>query len=382
MPALALTDLANAFGLVKFYRAARAARHQADRRLRRLDHARGRARPAVPRAAARAVARRLPAARRLAVARVSHATSIAAARSCGATGSHEGTDGLIALSGARDGDVGSALAAGQRRRRGEGGARVGERSFRSATTSKCSARAAPTTTRWSPRPCGSPRELALPVVATHPVQFLRREDFRAHEARVCIAEGHVLADPRRPRRFTPEQYFKTQAEMAAAFADLPEALANSRRDRAALQPHDSARQEPPARFSDAAGRHARRAPARRSGGRARAAARRALSGSRGARREARRVRRAPRLRDDDHRADGLRRLLPDRRRLHQLGEAQRRAGRPGPRLGRGLARRVLARHHRSRSAALRRCCSSASSIPSACRCRTSTSTSARTAATA
>ena len=67
----------------------------------------------------------------------------------------------------------------------------------------------------------------MPVVATHPVQFLRREDFRAHEARVCIAEGHVLADPRRPRRFTPDQYFKTQAEMAAAFADLPEALANA-----------------------------------------------------------------------------------------------------------------------------------------------------------
>src|SRR4029453_2751665 len=68
---------------------------------------------------------------------------------------------------------------------------------------------------------------ALPVVATHPVQFLRREDFRAHEARVCIAGGHVLADARRPRVFTSEQYFKTQAEMAHAFADLPEALANS-----------------------------------------------------------------------------------------------------------------------------------------------------------
>jgi DNA polymerase III subunit alpha len=65
------------------------------------------------------------------------------------------------------------------------------------------------------------------VVATHPVQFLRREDYRAHEARVCIAGGFVLADPRRPRTFTPEQYFKTQAEMATAFADHPEALANS-----------------------------------------------------------------------------------------------------------------------------------------------------------
>ena len=67
----------------------------------------------------------------------------------------------------------------------------------------------------------------LPVVATHPVQFVTRDEFRAHEARVCIAEGYVLADPRRPKRFTPEQYFKTQAEMAELFADLPEALANS-----------------------------------------------------------------------------------------------------------------------------------------------------------
>ena len=61
MPALAITDLANVFGLVKFYKAARARGHQADHRLRRLAHARRRARPAVPRAAARAVARRLSA---------------------------------------------------------------------------------------------------------------------------------------------------------------------------------------------------------------------------------------------------------------------------------------------------------------------------------
>src|SRR4029453_3647045 len=70
-------------------------------------------------------------------------------------------------------------------------------------------------------------EMQLPVVATHPVQFLTRDDFRPHEARVCIAEGHVLSDSRRPKRFTPDQYFTTQAEMAARFADLPEALANS-----------------------------------------------------------------------------------------------------------------------------------------------------------
>jgi DNA polymerase-3 subunit alpha len=70
-------------------------------------------------------------------------------------------------------------------------------------------------------------ELDLPVVATHPVQFIERGDFRAHEARVCIAEGYTLADPRRPRRFTEEQYFKSRAEMAALFSDMPAALANA-----------------------------------------------------------------------------------------------------------------------------------------------------------
>src|SRR5450756_735490 len=70
-------------------------------------------------------------------------------------------------------------------------------------------------------------ELTLPVVATHPVQFVLPDDFRAHEARVCIAEGHVLSDQRRPKRFSPDQYFKTQAEMAQLFADVPQALANT-----------------------------------------------------------------------------------------------------------------------------------------------------------
>jgi DNA polymerase III subunit alpha len=70
-------------------------------------------------------------------------------------------------------------------------------------------------------------KLQLPVVATHPVQFLERDDFDAHEARVCIAEGETLANPRRVRRFTPEQHFKGAAEMARLFADVPSALANT-----------------------------------------------------------------------------------------------------------------------------------------------------------
>ena len=44
---------------------------------------------------------------------------------------------------------------------------------------------------------------------------------------MCIAEGYVLGDQRRPKHFTEQQYFKSQAEMAELFADMPEALANS-----------------------------------------------------------------------------------------------------------------------------------------------------------
>jgi DNA polymerase III subunit alpha len=70
-------------------------------------------------------------------------------------------------------------------------------------------------------------QLQLPVVATHPVQFLEAADYEAHEARVCIAEGETLANPRRVKRFSAEQYFKSQRQIEALFADVPSALANS-----------------------------------------------------------------------------------------------------------------------------------------------------------
>jgi len=69
--------------------------------------------------------------------------------------------------------------------------------------------------------------LGLPVVATHPVQFIKKEEFIAHEARVCIAEGEMLANAKRVRRFNEEMCFKSQAEMGELFKDLPGALANS-----------------------------------------------------------------------------------------------------------------------------------------------------------
>ncbi len=67
----------------------------------------------------------------------------------------------------------------------------------------------------------------LPVVATHAIEFLDASEFRAHEARVCVAEGFMLGDTRRPKHYSPEQYFKSQDEMVALYADFPAALENA-----------------------------------------------------------------------------------------------------------------------------------------------------------
>ncbi|HEY3487869.1 MAG TPA: DNA polymerase III subunit alpha, partial [Gammaproteobacteria bacterium] len=67
----------------------------------------------------------------------------------------------------------------------------------------------------------------VPVVANNDVRFIRPGEFEAHEARVCIAEGRTLEDPRRARRYSPQQYLRTPGEMAQLFADIPQALENA-----------------------------------------------------------------------------------------------------------------------------------------------------------
>ena len=67
---------------------------------------------------------------------------------------------------------------------------------------------------------------SLPLVATNEPFFATPDDYEAHDALICIAEGRVVAETDR-RQLTPEHYFKTRAEMAALFADLPEAIANT-----------------------------------------------------------------------------------------------------------------------------------------------------------
>lgn len=67
----------------------------------------------------------------------------------------------------------------------------------------------------------------IPVVATQPLVFLEQDDFTAHEARVCIQSGSILADEKRPKLYTPEQYLKSPAEMVRLFEDMPGAIQNT-----------------------------------------------------------------------------------------------------------------------------------------------------------
>lgn len=67
----------------------------------------------------------------------------------------------------------------------------------------------------------------LPVVATNDVRFLTPDQFEAHEAKVCINEGRLLDDPRRPRNYSEQQYLRSPEEMVELFSDIPEAIANT-----------------------------------------------------------------------------------------------------------------------------------------------------------
>ncbi|MEM8547895.1 MAG: DNA polymerase III subunit alpha, partial [Pseudomonadota bacterium] len=81
--------------------------------------------------------------------------------------------------------------------------------------------------RWIHNAVLLSNELGIPVVATNDVRFLTREDFDAHEARVCIYQGRTLADNSRPRPYSEHQYLKSAAEMRELFSDLPAACDNT-----------------------------------------------------------------------------------------------------------------------------------------------------------
>ncbi|VFM95325.1 MAG: DNA polymerase III, alpha subunit [Candidatus Kentron sp. G] len=136
------------------------------------------------------------------------------------------TAGLIALSGAMEGAIGKALVQGHPQEARHWCDRLG------ALFLDCFYLELTRTGREGEKMHGEgiltlAVERELPVVATNEVCFLLPGDFDAHEARVCIHEGSMLADTRRARRFSPEQYLRTPEEMQALFADIPEAIENT-----------------------------------------------------------------------------------------------------------------------------------------------------------
>ncbi|MEW6330107.1 MAG: DNA polymerase III subunit alpha [Pseudomonadota bacterium] len=225
MPAVAVTDLANLFGVVKFYQAACAAGVKpivgADLWLEN---------PADPHKPHRLVLlcqntegyRRL--CRLLTRAYVEGQQS---GRPCIAKSWLEAPmTGLIALSGAHEGDIGQALLSGNPAQ-AEELAQAWQQWFPGSFYLELQRTGQPFQEDYNHAAVDLARRLSLPVVATNHAVFLQPGDFDAHEVRVCIQDGRVLTDARRPRRYTPQQYFRSSEEMAELFQDIPEAIDNT-----------------------------------------------------------------------------------------------------------------------------------------------------------
>ncbi|MCB1745321.1 MAG: PHP domain-containing protein, partial [Gammaproteobacteria bacterium] len=133
---------------------------------------------------------------------------------------------LIAISAGLHGDVGQVLMAGKQteaQRLLDGWLRTfGDRFYLGVSRT-----GRPNEERCLQATCDLAIGNDVPVVAGNDVRFLVSEDFEAHEARVCIHEGRSLADPRRPRLYSEQQYLRSPEEMRVLFADLPGALQNS-----------------------------------------------------------------------------------------------------------------------------------------------------------
>ena len=225
MPAVALTDRSNLFAMVKFYRAAMATGIKplvgVDALIRNDED------PARPsrmillvqnyegyRTLTNLVSRSYREGQHLGVPMMDSAWLAGA------------NDGLLAVSGGRDGDIGQALTAGNGQRARELLAFwtgcFGDRFYLSVART------------------GRPGEedhlhaavdlasgAGVAVVAVNDVCFIDRDDFDAHEVRVCIHDGRTLDDSRRPRNYSHQQYLRSAAEMRELFSDLPEAIENT-----------------------------------------------------------------------------------------------------------------------------------------------------------
>jgi DNA polymerase-3 subunit alpha len=228
MPALALTDLSNLFGMVKFYQAAR------DHGIKPIigcdvwvTNEADRDKPSRLLLLCQSHIGYLLLCRLLSRAyRENQHRGRPEIRKSWLNKTESGSDGLIALSGAHTGDIGLALLQNNPTQ-AELLARDWAELFPERFYIEVQRIGSANEEAFVQRSLVLTSSLHLPVVATQPVQFISPDDYKAHEARVCIAEGYVLGDRRRPKNFTDQQYCKTQTEMSELFADIPAALANS-----------------------------------------------------------------------------------------------------------------------------------------------------------
>lgn len=138
----------------------------------------------------------------------------------------EFSEGVIMLSGGRDGDVGQALLMGNKDL-----AEKRLQEWQAAFPNRYYLELQRTGREGEEDYIHAAIDLAVkyqvPVVATNDVRFVASSDFDAHEARVCINSGHVLADPKRPKPYSQQQYLRSPTEMQALFADIPSAIENT-----------------------------------------------------------------------------------------------------------------------------------------------------------
>ena len=229
MPAVALTDEGNLFGMVKFYRAAQA------RGLKPLVGADlwiGGPDP-VERPTRLTLLCRNDAGYRNLSRLVSRGYREGQVR--GQPRIHpdwltaSSVDGLIALSGGRHGEIGQALLSAQGSDAPTAYAALERwlRLFGDCFYLEVSRTGRPDEEACVAATVKMAATTGVALVATNDVRFLSPGDYHAHEARVCIHQGRTLADAGRPHEYSDQQYLRSPTEMAELFADLPEALANT-----------------------------------------------------------------------------------------------------------------------------------------------------------
>ncbi|OOS00287.1 DNA polymerase III subunit alpha [Haemophilus paracuniculus] len=135
-------------------------------------------------------------------------------------------EGIIVLSGGRNGDVGRALLK-ENQAEAEQCLAFYQQHFADHFYLSLCRTGRPDEETYIKQAVAFAQKFALPLVAVNDVVFLQADDFDAHEIRVAIHDSYTLDDPKRPKKYSPQQYFRSEAEMCELFADLPNAIENT-----------------------------------------------------------------------------------------------------------------------------------------------------------